>query len=141
MNETNPWKKKLQDKGINTDDFIDSALSGGKLAQQAEPVALTVVETVIAPEPEPEIEVQADAGSLEALLKELKDIESGKKKAGKHKKISISIDAVTYLKIEIMKKKFEEGFFMEVPFSKVVGSAIDEHYDTKYRKNKKPKAP
>ncbi|AXA24244.1 hypothetical protein C1S65_09020 [Pseudomonas putida] len=74
-------------------------------------------------------------------MKELKDIEGGKKKAGKHKKISISIDAVTYLKIEIMKKKFEEGFFMEVPFSKVIGSAIDEHYDTKYRKNKKPKAP
>jgi hypothetical protein len=137
------WKRKIEEQGINPNDFVDLAISGGKLAQQAEPVALTVVETVIAPEPEPEpeIEVQADAGSLEALLKELKDIEGGKKKAGKHKKISISIDAVTYLKIEIMKKKFEEGFFMEVPFSKVVGSAIDEHYDTKYRKNKKPKAP
>lgn len=137
MSETNPWKKKLQDKGINTDDFIDSALSGGKLIQP-EPVALAIVETAIAPESE--IDAQPNAGSLEALLKELKDIESGKKKAGKHKKISISIDAVTHLKIEIMKKKFEEGFFMEVPFSKVVGSAIDEHYDTKYRKNKKPKA-
>lgn len=135
------WKRKVEEQGINPDNFVDLAISGGKLAQQAEPVALKVVETVIAPEPEPEIEVQAEAGSLDALLKELKDIESGKKKAGKHKKISISIDAVTYLKIEIMKKKFEEGFFMEVPFSKVVGSAIDEHYDTKYRKNKKPKAP
>lgn len=135
------WKRKVEEQGINPDNFVDLAISGGKLAQQAEPVALAVVEKVIAPEPETEIEVQADAGSLEALLKELKDIESGKKKAGKHKKISISIDAVTYLKIEIMKKKFEEGFFMEVPFSKVVGSAIDEHYDTKYRKNKKPKAP
>jgi ribosomal protein L11 len=139
MSETNTWKKKLQDKGINTDDFIDSALSGGKLAQQPEPVALTIVETAVVPEAE--IDVKHETGSLEALLKELKDIESGKKKAGKHKKVSISIDAVTYLKIEIMKKKFEEGFFMEVPFSKVIGSAIDEHYDTKYRKNKKPKAP
>lgn len=135
------WKKRVEEQGINATNFVDLAISGGKLTQEAEPVALKVVETVIAPEPEPEIEVQADAGSLEALLKELKDIESGKKKAGKHKKISISIDAVTHLKIEIMKKKFEEGFFMEVPFSKVVGSAIDEHYDTKYRKNKKPKAP
>ncbi|RTX96402.1 hypothetical protein EJ576_22005 [Pseudomonas sp. C 49-2] len=135
------WKKRVEEQGINSSNFVDLAISGGKLAQQAEPVALKVVETVIAPEPEPAIEVHADAGSLEALMKELKDIESGKKKAGKHKKISISIDAVTHLKIEIMKKKFEEGFFMEVPFSKVVGSAIDEHYDTKYRKNKKPKAP
>lgn len=135
---SNLWKKKAEEQGLNPDNFVDLALAGGKLTE-VEPVALTVVETVIAPETE--IEVQADAGSLEALLKELKDIESGKKKAGKHKKISISIDAVTYLKIEIMKKKFEEGFFMEVPFSKVVGSAIDEHYDTKYRKNKKPKAP
>lgn len=135
------WKKRVEEQGINPNQFVDLASTGGKLTQEAEPVALTVVETVIAPELEPEIEGQADAGSLEALMKELKDIESGKKKAGKHKKISISIDAVTYLKIEIMKKKFEEGFFMEVPFSKVVGSAIDEHYDTKYRKNKKPKAP
>ena len=135
------WKKRVEEQGINPNDFVELALSGGKLTQQPEPVALAIVETVIAPEPEPEIEVQADVGSLEALMKELKDIESGKKKAGKHKKISISLDAVTYLKIEIMKKKFEEGFFMEVPFSKVIGSAIDEHYDTKYRKNKKPKAP
>ncbi|MER0548178.1 hypothetical protein AAA536_08020 [Pseudomonas aeruginosa] len=137
------WKRKVEEQGVNASNFVDLAISGGKLAQQAEPVALSVVEPVVIPEPEPEpeIEVQADAGSLEALLKELKDIEGGKKKAGKHKKISISIDAVTYLKIEIMKKKFEEGFFMEVPFSKVIGSAIDEHYDTKYRKNKKPKAP
>jgi len=133
------WKKRVEEQGINPNDFVELALSGGKLTQQPEPVALAIVETAIAPEPE--IEVQADAGSLEALMKELKDIESGKKKAGKHKKISISLDAVTYLKIEIMKKKFEEGFFMEVPFSKVIGSAIDEHYDTKYRKNKKPKAP
>ncbi|MFV3378383.1 hypothetical protein ACNE9Y_30145 [Pseudomonas sp. NY11226] len=137
---SNLWKKKAEEQGLNPDDFVDLALAGGKLTEE-EPVALTVVEKFIAPEPESEVEVQADAGSLEALLKELKDIESGKKKAGKHKKISISIDAVTHLKIEIMKKKFEEGFFMEVPFSKVVGSAIDEHYDTKYRKNKKPKAP
>lgn len=133
------WKKRVEEQGINPNQFVDLASTGGKLTQVAEPLALKVVETAIAPEPE--VEVQADAGSLEALLKELKDIESGKKKAGKHKKISISIDAVTHLKIEIMKKKFEEGFFMEVPFSKVVGSAIDEHYDTKYRKNKKPKAP
>jgi hypothetical protein len=137
---SNLWKKKAEEQGLNPDNFVDLALAGGKLTEE-EPVVLTVVEQFIAPEAEPEIKVQADAGSLEALLKELKDIESGKKKAGKHKKISISIDAVTHLKIEIMKKKFEEGFFMEVPFSKVVGSAIDEHYDTKYRKNKKPKAP
>lgn len=135
------WKRKVEEQGVNPNNFVDLAISGGKLAQQAEPVALTVVEPVVIPEPEPEIEVQADAGSLEALLKELKDIESGKKKAGKHKKISISLDAVSFLKIEIMKKKIEEGFFMEVPFSKVIGSAVDEHYDTKYRKNKKPKAP
>ena len=135
------WKRKVEEQGINPDNFVDLAISGGKLAQQAEPVALAVVEPVVIPEPEPEIEVQADAGSLEALLKELKDIESKKKKAGGHRKISISLDAVTFLKIEIMKKRIEEGFFMEVPFSKVIGSAIDEHYDTKYRKNKKPKAP
>ncbi|RMN11909.1 hypothetical protein [Pseudomonas syringae group genomosp. 3] len=138
---SNLWKKKAEEQGLNPDNFVDLALSGGKLTEGAEPLALTIVENAIKPEPEVEIEMKHEAGSLEALLKELKDIESGKKKAGKHKKVSISIDAVTHLKIEIMKKKFEEGFFMEVPFSKVIGSAIDEHYDTKYRKNKKPKAP
>lgn len=136
---SNLWKKKLEEQGINPENFVDLALSGGKLTQESEPVALTIVETANAPEPE--IEAQADAGSLEALLKELKDIETGKKKPAKHKKFSISMDAVTYLKLEIMKKKFEEGFFMEVPISKVVGSVIDEQYELKHRKNKKPKAP
>lgn len=101
---SNLWKKKIEEQGINPENFVDLALSGGKLTQEAEPVVLTVVETVI--DSEAEIESPADAGSLEALMKELKDIETGKKKPAKHKKFSISMDAVTYLKLEIMKKKF-----------------------------------
>lgn len=133
MSTQNPWKKKVEEQGINPDDFVELARSGGKLTDAS---ISKDVKVVVSEENE-----SGEANVLEALLKELRDIESGKKKAGKHKKLSISLDAVTYLKIEIMKKKFEEGFFMEVPLSKVIGSAVDEHYETKYRKSKKPKAP
>jgi len=131
-NTINPWKKKVEEQGINPDDFIELANSGGKLTEESTAIALTVVE----PKAEPADESKLVAGSLEALLKELKEIESGKQKAGKHKKISISLDAVTFLKVEIMKKRIEEGFFMEVPISKVIGSVIDEQYGLKHGKKK-----
>lgn len=132
---SNLWKKKIEEQGINPDNFVDLALAGGKLTDVPEPVELPEVQE------QNESAGKVKAGSLEALLQELKDIESGKKKAGNNKKISVSIDAVAYLKLEIIKKKIEEGFFMEVPLSKVVSSAIDEQYETKYRKTKKVKAP
>jgi hypothetical protein len=119
---SNLWAERSKELGVSGENFVELAASDGKLTRTEED---SDKET-----------------SHSSLLKELEKIESGKKKLKGSKKFSISLDAVTYLKLQIMlQAESEKSSYADIPVSKFVGEAVKSHFESNYRKTKKQKAP
>lgn len=126
---SNLWADKQKELGVAADDFVEQAVSDGKL-------------TRLKPEP-------VEKGGLKSLLKELAEVEKAAQNDSQdsnsfpgHKKISVSIDYATFLKLQIIHKiESESNRFAKIALSNVVDNAIKELYDSGYKKHIKNKAP
>ncbi|WP_236247453.1 hypothetical protein [Pseudomonas tohonis] len=126
---SNLWANKQKELGVVADDFVEQAVSDGKL-------------TRLKPEP-------SEKGGLKALLKELAEVEKAAENDFQdsnsfpgHKKISVSVDYATFLKLQIIHKmESDKNKIAKIALSNVVDIAIKELYDSGYSKQNKSKAP